>query len=156
MKISKWLCAVLVAAIALAGPFASWTAVAQTVQPPPPPPPTIIVPPPAPPPTVAPPPAPPLPPSSLPLPPYTPPPGPYAEPTASDRVGAIFLNTIYVPGKVILCTAGVIATTGLMLLTFGSAYRAAVFTFKEGCGGPWVLRGEDISGRGRSIEDIQG
>ena len=65
----------------------------------------------------------------------------------SDRVGAGFLNVVYVPGKAIVCGLGTIASAGVMLLTFGSAYRAAVATFKEGCGGPWVLTPEDVSGQ---------
>ena len=38
----------------------------------------------------------------------------------SDRVGAGFLNVVYVPGKAIVCGLGTIASAGLMLLTFVS------------------------------------
>jgi hypothetical protein len=34
-----------------------------------------------------------------------------------------------------------------MLLTFGSAYRAATGVFNEGCGGDWVLTPEHVSGQ---------
>ncbi|HKA61727.1 MAG TPA: hypothetical protein VKH83_04845 [Methylomirabilota bacterium] len=73
----------------------------------------------------------------------------------SDRVGAGFLNVVYVPGKAIVCGLGTIASAGLMLLTFGSGYRAAVATFKEGCGGTWVLTPEHVAGRVPPVEDIE-
>jgi len=70
-----------------------------------------------------------------------------AEPGPGAKVGAGFLNVVYVPGKVILCGAGAVASAGLMLLTFGSAYHAATQVFNEGCGGPWVLTPYDVTGR---------
>jgi hypothetical protein len=116
MKTSTWMCAVVVALLLVGGPLAPLTVMAQMVPTTPPPPP-----PPPPPPTVR-------------------------EPGPGDEVGAGFLNVIYVPGKAIVCGAGALAGTGLMLLTFGSAYRAAVSIFKEGCGGRWVLTPYDVSG----------
>jgi hypothetical protein len=71
---------------------------------------------------------------------------PPREPGTAAEVGAGFLNVVYVPGKVIVCSAGTVASAGLMLLTFGSAYPAAVSIFKEGCGGHWVLTGYDVAG----------
>jgi hypothetical protein len=73
--------------------------------------------------------------------------GPGDEPGEGARVGAGFLNVIYVPGKAILCGTGTVASTALMLLTFGSAYHAAVSLFNEGCGGRWVLTARDVSGK---------
>jgi hypothetical protein len=69
------------------------------------------------------------------------------EPTDADRVGAGFLNVVYVPGKAIACTAGTVTSVVLMLLTLGSAYRAATGVFNEGCGGTWVLTPEHVSGQ---------
>jgi len=69
------------------------------------------------------------------------------DPTTGDAVGAGFLNVIYVPGKAIVCTAGVVTSVVVMLLTFGSAYRAATGVFNEGCGGDWVLTPEHVSGQ---------
>ena len=93
-----------------------------------------------------------------PPPPGTPPPppplfvsGPY-QPTQGDRVGAGFLNVVYVPGKAIVCSLGAVASAGLMLLTFGSAYHASVELFNEGCGGKWVLSPYDVAAR-RPPED---
>jgi hypothetical protein len=73
----------------------------------------------------------------------------------SDRVGAGFLNVVYVPGKAIVCGLGSIASAGVMLLTFGSGYRAAVATFKEGCGGTWVLTPEHVAGKVPPVEELE-
>jgi hypothetical protein len=77
--------------------------------------------------------------------------GPY-QPTQGDRVGAGFLNVVYVPGKAILCGTGTLASAGLMLLTFGSAYHEAVGIFTEGCGGKWLLTPYDVAEK-RAPED---
>lgn len=69
------------------------------------------------------------------------------EPSEGARVGAGFLNIVYVPGKAILCGTGAVASTVLMLLTFGSGYHAAVSLFNEGCGGRWVLTPYDVAER---------
>lgn len=73
----------------------------------------------------------------------------------SDRVGAGFLNVGYVPGKAILCGLGTVASVGVMIITFGTAYRAAKATFKEGCGGTWVLTPEHVAGKVPPKEDIE-
>ena len=65
-----------------------------------------------------------------------------ADVSDGDRVGAGFLNVAYVPGKAIVC--------GL-----GTAYRAAVATFKEGCGGTWVLTPEHVAGKIPPKDDIE-
>jgi hypothetical protein len=119
MKTSRWIC-VIVAAISFSGgPLAPFAAMAQTVQTPPPPPPG--------------------PPAVVVVSPMAP-----REPSTAANVGAGFLNVVYVPGKAILCGTGTLASTALMLLTFGSAYHAAVDIFNEGCGGHWVLTGYDV------------
>src|SRR5262245_19247092 len=69
------------------------------------------------------------------------------EPTAGDATGAAVMNVVYIPGKAFLCTAGVITSTVLLVLTFGSAYRAARSVFLEGCSSPWVLTAEHVSGK---------
>jgi len=69
------------------------------------------------------------------------------EPTSGDATAAGFMNVVYVPGKAIICTAGVLTSTLLLLLTFGSAYRAARGVFQEGCSSPWVLTAEHVSGK---------
>ena len=69
------------------------------------------------------------------------------DPTDGDATAAGFMNVVYVPGKAIVCTAGVLTSTLVMLLTFGSAYRAARGVFLEGCSPPWVLTADHVSGK---------
>jgi len=76
-----------------------------------------------------------------------------AEVSDGDRVGAGFLNVAYVPGKAIVCGLGTVASVGVMIITLGSAYRAAVATFKEGCSGTWVLTPEHVAGKIPPKED---
>jgi hypothetical protein len=121
MNRSKWVSIVVVAALLAGSSLVPLTANAQ-MQPPPPPPGS---PPPPPPVFVT---------------------GPY-QPTRGDRVGAGFLNVVYVPGKAILCSFGAVASAGLMLLTFGNAYHASVELFNEGCGGKWVLSPYDVAAK---------
>lgn len=111
MRSSKWLCAVLVAALALSGPLMTWEAMAQSPE-------------------------------------YQ-----YdtreggVETGTADRVGAFFLNTLFIPGRVVTCTLGITAGNVLLLLTWGSAHKAAVNVYKEGCAGTWVLTGDHVSGK---------
>jgi hypothetical protein len=158
MKASSWISAVVVAAVLFSGPampLVAWaqtqpadqTQVAQA---------TPVAPVPAPPP-------PPPPPRQMTVEPSLserqPVPMPYSnlppavdpvtstDPTSGDAVAAGFLNVIYVPGKAIICTAGTLTSVLVMLLTFGSGYRAATGVFNEGCGGDWVLTPEHVSGQ---------
>jgi hypothetical protein len=73
----------------------------------------------------------------------------------ADRVGAGILNVGYVPGKAIVCGLGTVASVGVMVITLGSAYRAAVATFKEGCGGTWVLTPEHVAGKIPPRDEIE-
>jgi hypothetical protein len=69
------------------------------------------------------------------------------DPTEGDATAAGFLNVVYVPGKAIICTAGVLTSTLIMLLTFGSGYRAARGVYQEGCSAPWALTADHVSGK---------
>jgi hypothetical protein len=69
------------------------------------------------------------------------------EPTAKHVAGAAVANVFYVPGKIIICSAGIVASTVVMLLTFGTAYREAGRVFDEGCGGEWGVSPEMASGK---------
>jgi len=119
MNRTKRLCATFVAALVIGGAVVPEITMAQMQTPPPPAP------------------MPPPPPSFS---------GPY-QPTQGDRVGAGFLNVVYVPGKAIMCSLGTLASAGIMLLTFGSAYDAAVGIFNEGCGGKWALTPYDVAAK---------
>ena len=164
MKASSWISAVVAAAVLFSGPVMPLVAWAQTQ---PADQPQVAQATPATPATPAPavpaPPPPPPPPKQLMIEPSLidrqPVPMPYSnlppavdpvtstEPTTGDAVGAGFLNVIYVPGKAIICTAGTLTSVIVMLLSFGSGYRAATGVFNEGCGGDWVLTPEHVSGQ---------
>jgi hypothetical protein len=64
--------------------------------------------------------------------------------TAYD-VAAGVATTFLVPGRVITCAAGSVAGLAILALTFGSAYRGFADVVREGCGGKWVVRGEDLA-----------
>lgn len=65
--------------------------------------------------------------------------------TSRHETGAAWVNVFYVPGKAILCGLGAIGSAGILLLTFGQAYRPAVQVYREGCQGKWTVSGEDIA-----------
>ena len=67
-------------------------------------------------------------------------------------VGAGLANVAYIPGKVFLCGLGVVAGTMLLVLTFGTAHRTAAAVGEEGCGGRWVLTGDDLRPTPRTDE----
>jgi hypothetical protein len=69
------------------------------------------------------------------------------DPTEGDATAANFMNVVYVPGKAIICTAGALTSALVMLLTFGSGYRAARGVFLEGCSAPWALTADHVSGK---------
>jgi hypothetical protein len=72
-----------------------------------------------------------------------------------DRVGAGVMNVVYVPGKAIVCGLGTVVSAAVLLVTLGTAYRAAVATFKEGCDGPWVLTPEHVAGKIPPKDEIE-
>jgi len=49
-----------------------------------------------------------------------------------------------VPGKAIVCGVSGVLWIATMALTFGTLYQEATDFVKGGCGGKWVLTGEDI------------
>jgi len=73
----------------------------------------------------------------------------------ADRVGAGFMNVAYVPGKAIVCGLGTVVSVGVMIITLGTAYRAAVSTFREGCGGTWILTPEHVAGKIPPRDEIE-
>ncbi len=123
--IPRWLCALVAFAMILAGPFASWTAGAQSLmqqqQ------------------------------GSI----LNEPPSGSAEPTEGDAVAAGLMNVVYVPGKVILCSLGTLASFGALLVTFGTGYQFAKSIFVEGCGGDWVLTADHLAGKYQRKDDLQ-
>jgi len=69
---------------------------------------------------------------------------------ASDRsqgiynAEAVLVNIFLVPGRAVTCAAGGIAGVGILLLSLGSGYRAASGIMHEGCGGKWIVKGDDL------------
>lgn len=120
----RWLCATVAFTLALAGPFATWPATAQSLM---------------------------QQRSSI----LDEPPSGSAEPTGGDAVAAGFMNVVYVPGKVIICSLGTLATVAVLLLTFGTGHQAAKDVFNEGCGGDWVLTADHLSGKIQPKSDLE-
>ena len=63
---------------------------------------------------------------------------------AAYNIEAAVVNVFYVPGKAVTCAAG--GARGIIILaaSFGTGYRHATFFFEEGCGGKWVVKGDDL------------
>jgi hypothetical protein len=59
-------------------------------------------------------------------------------------VGAGIVNVFYVPGRAITCVLGGAVGIAVLFLTLGSGYRAAAAAGEEGCGGKWIVTGEDL------------
>lgn len=59
-------------------------------------------------------------------------------------IGAGVVNVVAIPGKAALCAMGGIVSAGLLIVTFGTAYRAAAGVVREGCGGKWIVTGDDL------------
>jgi hypothetical protein len=70
--------------------------------------------------------------------------------SASDKsqdyydAGAVAVNVFLIPGRVLTCVAGGLVGGVFLALTFGSAYKAASAIVNEGCGGKWVVKGDDL------------
>ena len=58
---------------------------------------------------------------------------------APRQITPALLNTI--------STRPMVASAVVAIVTLGSGYRAAVATFKEGCGGDWILTPEHVAGK---------
>jgi len=135
MKTGSRILAVLVALALLAtGPLAP-LAVAQ--QPPPAPPTT-------PPPVQPMPPAQPMPEPVVQQPQDIPEPESHMAESAAYNVGAGVANVFYIPGKVLLCGLGGAVGIFILIVSIGSQPRPAAYFAREGCGGKWVLTGDDI------------
>jgi hypothetical protein len=58
--------------------------------------------------------------------------------------GAVAVNVFLVPGRAITCVLGGAVGAAVLVLTFGTGYRAASSAVHEGCGGKWVVTGDDL------------
>ena len=73
-------------------------------------------------------------------------------PGVGAKIGAGVLNVVYLPGKVITCSAGTLVAGAFMLVTFGTAYREATSFFNEGCRGAWLLTAEQVAAVPRKVQ----
>jgi len=60
------------------------------------------------------------------------------------NAAAAVSDVFYVPGKAIVCGVSGVLWVGTMALTLGFLYQEATDFVKGGCGGKWVLTGEDF------------
>ena len=58
--------------------------------------------------------------------------------------GAVVTNIFLVPGRAITCALGAVIGVGVLAATLGTGYRASSAVWQEGCGGKWVVTGDDI------------
>ena len=73
-------------------------------------------------------------------------------PGTGAKIGAGVLNVVYLPGKVITCSAGTLVAGAFMLATFGTAYREATSFFNEGCRGAWLLTAEQVAAVPKKVQ----
>jgi hypothetical protein len=64
--------------------------------------------------------------------------------SAAYNVGAGIANVFYIPGKGLLCGIGGAVGIFIMIVSIGSAPRTAAYFAREGCGGKWILTGDDL------------
>ena len=65
-------------------------------------------------------------------------------------IGAGAVNLFHVPGKTVVCGLSVLVSAPVLFITFGTAYKLMSEMVHEGCGGKWVLRGDDLRSEPRS------
>jgi hypothetical protein len=58
--------------------------------------------------------------------------------------GAVAVNVFLVPGRAITCVLGGAVGVVALLTTFGTGYRFASAAVHEGCGGKWLVTGDDL------------
>ena len=60
------------------------------------------------------------------------------------NAGAVAVNVFLVPGRAITCVLGGAVGVAALLATFGTGYRFASYAVHEGCGGKWIVTGDDL------------
>ena len=66
------------------------------------------------------------------------------------EAGAVVTNVFLIPGRAITCALGTGVGVVVLALTFGTGYKTAASAFDEGCGGKWVVSGDDLKPDGGS------
>jgi hypothetical protein len=59
-------------------------------------------------------------------------------------VAAFVFTGFLIPGRLVTCTLGTGVGVVVLVLTIGTQPRAAMVAIEEGCGGKWIVRGEDL------------
>ena len=92
------------------------------------------------------PPMPPMPPTQQPVAPPQdiPEPESHLAESAAYNVGAGIANVFYIPGKGLLCGIGGAVGIFILIISIGSAPKPAAYFAREGCGGRWILTGDDL------------
>src|SRR5881397_83623 len=92
------------------------------------------------------PPMPPMPPTQQPVAPPQdiPEPESHLAESAAYNVGAGIANVFYIPGKGLLCGLGGAVGIFILIISIGSAPKPAAYFAREGCGGRWILTGDDL------------
>jgi hypothetical protein len=60
------------------------------------------------------------------------------------NAGAVAVNVFLVPGRAITCVLGGAVGVVFLAATLGTGYRAASAAWHEGCGGKWMVTGDDL------------
>jgi len=68
----------------------------------------------------------------------------HAAESAAYNVGAGIANVFYIPGKGLLCGVGGMVGIAILFISLGSAPKPAAYFAREGCGGKWILTGDDL------------
>jgi hypothetical protein len=63
---------------------------------------------------------------------------------AAYNAEAVIVNIFLVPGRAITCAAGALVGVTILAISLGSGYRPASAMFHEGCGGKWIVKGDDL------------
>jgi hypothetical protein len=66
------------------------------------------------------------------------------------ETGAVVTNVFLIPGRAITCALGAGVGIAVLAITFGTGYKTAASAFDEGCGGKWVVNGDDLKPDGGS------
>jgi hypothetical protein len=69
--------------------------------------------------------------------------------------GAVAVNVFLVPGRAITCVLGGAAGLVALVATLGTGYRAASAAVHEGCGGKWVVTGDDLRPEARTRSGME-
>ena len=64
--------------------------------------------------------------------------------SAAYNVGAGIANVFYIPGKGLLCGLGGAVGIFILIISIGSQPKPAAYFAREGCGGKWILTGDDL------------